>query len=318
MTVSSVVTPNLNAAKRIVAIGGGHGLGRVMSALGFMRSRLTGIVTTTDNGGSTGRIRSQFGGIAWGDLRNCLNQIITTPTTASELFEYRFDGEGELAGHNLGNLMLKALENIKVRPLDGVNLIRELLHVEPFIIPMSEKPAHLAAELNSGEMIIGEVSIDKLADIPKQLSLAPAVSATPEAVVAINQADIILFGPGSFLTSILPPLLLTEVKDALATSSAIKIFIDNLGVEHSPSAQLDLAARVDWLNHYIGKPIIDGVITDSNTVLPQDFRQQYCVIARKLNADDVSYRHDRALLSHALEDMIDEVKIKNKSFELDE
>lgn len=314
MTVSSVVTPNLNAAKRIVAIGGGHGLGRVMSALGFMRSRLTGIVTTTDNGGSTGRIRSQFGGIAWGDLRNCLNQIITTPTTASELFEYRFDGEGELAGHNLGNLMLKALENIKVRPLDGVNLIRELLHVEPFIIPMSEKPAHLAAELNSGEMIIGEVSIDKLVDIPKQLSLAPAVSATPEAVVAINQADIILFGPGSFLTSILPPLLLTEVQDALATSSAIKIFIDNLGVEHSPSAQLDLAARVDWLNRYIGKPIIDGVITDSNTVLPQDFRQQYCVIARKLNADDVSYRHDRALLSHALEDLIDEVKIKNKSF----
>lgn len=318
MTVSSVVTPNLNAAKRIVAIGGGHGLGRVMSALGFMRSRLTGIVTTTDNGGSTGRIRSQFGGIAWGDLRNCLNQIITTPTTASELFEYRFDGEGELAGHNLGNLMLKALENIKVRPLDGVNLIRELLHVEPFIIPMSEKPAHLAAELNNGEMIIGEVSIDKLADIPKQLSLAPAVSATPEAVVAINQADIILFGPGSFLTSILPPLLLTEVQDALATSSAIKIFIDNLGVEHSPSAQLDLAARVNWLNHYIGKPIIDGVITDSNTVLPQDFRQNYCVIARQLNADDVSYRHDRALLSHALEDMIDEVKIKNKSFELDE
>ncbi|OBX03932.1 hypothetical protein QV06_08605 [Gallibacterium genomosp. 3] len=317
MTVSSVVTPNLNAAKRIVAIGGGHGLGRVMSALGFMRSRLTGIVTTTDNGGSTGRIRSQFGGIAWGDLRNCLNQIITTPTTASELFEYRFDGEGELAGHNLGNLMLKALENIKVRPLDGVNLIRELLHVEPFIIPMSEKPAHLTAELNSGEMIIGEVSIDKLADIPKQLSLAPAVSATPEAVVAINQADIILFGPGSFLTSILPPLLLTEVQDALATSSAIKIFIDNLGVEHSPSAQLDLAARVDWLNHYIGKPIIDGVITDSNTVLPQDFRQNYCVIARQLNADDVSYRHDRALLSHALEDLIDEVKIKKKCFKFD-
>lgn len=249
-----------------------------------------------------------------GDLRNCLNQIITTPTTASELFEYRFDGEGELAGHNLGNLMLKALENIKVRPLDGVNLIRELLHVEPFIIPMSEKPAHLAAELNSGEMIIGEVSIDKLADIPKQLSLAPAVSATPEAVVAINQADIILFGPGSFLTSILPPLLLTEVQDALATSSAIKIFIDNLGVEHSPSAQLDLAARVDWLNRYIGKPIIDGVITDSNTVLPQDFRQNYCVIARQLNADDVSYRHDRALLSHALEDLIDKVKIKKKCF----
>ncbi|OBW93059.1 gluconeogenesis factor YvcK family protein [Gallibacterium salpingitidis] len=314
MLFSSVVTPNLNEARHIVAIGGGHGLGRVMSALSFMRSRLTGIVTTTDNGGSTGRIRSQFGGIAWGDLRNCLNQIITTPTTASELFEYRFDGEGDLAGHNLGNLMLKALENIKVRPLDAVNLIRELLHVEPFIIPMSEKPAHLAAQLNSGEMIIGEVSIDNLADIPQQLSLEPAVAATPEVVTAINRADIILFGPGSFLTSIMPPLLLSEVRAALAQSSAIKIFIDNLGVEHSPSAQLNLENRVAWVNNYIGKPIIDGVITDVNTVLSTDFKQQYCVLERRLNADDVSYRHDRALLSHALEDVIDEVKIRQKRF----
>lgn len=314
MLFSSVVMPNLNDAQHIVAIGGGHGVGRVMSALSFLRSRLTGIVTTTDNGGSTGRIRNQFGGIAWGDLRNCLNQMITTPTTASELFEYRFTGEGELAGHNLGNLMLKALENIKVRPLDGVNLIRELLHVESFIIPMSEKPAHLAAQLRDGRMIIGEVNIDNLTAIPQKLSLEPAVNATPEAVLAIQQADIILFGPGSFLTSIMPPLLLAEVQTALFRSQAIKIFIDNLGVEHSPSAELDLAKRIDWLNRYIGKPSIDGVITDINTPLSAAFKQQYCVLARHLNADDVSYRHDRALLSHALEDVIDEVKIRQKRF----
>ncbi|MFC0323162.1 uridine diphosphate-N-acetylglucosamine-binding protein YvcK [Gallibacterium melopsittaci] len=314
MVVSSVVTPNLNEARRIVAIGGGHGLGRVMSALSFMRSRLTGIVTTTDNGGSTGRIRTEFGGIAWGDLRNCLNQIITTPTTASELFEYRFSGEGELAGHNLGNLMLKALENIKVRPLEGVNLIRELLHVEPFIIPMSEKPAQLAAELHNGEMIIGEVSIDNLQEIPQKLSIEPVVPATPEAVAAIEQADIILLGPGSFFTSILPPLLLAEIKAAIAQSHAIKIFIDNLGAEHSPSAQLDLMARVNWVNCYLGKSVIDGVITGVEMTLSEQFKQQHCVLSRKLNADDVSYRHDRALLSHALEDVIEAIKIRQKRF----
>ncbi len=118
---------NLSKIKKIVAIGGGHGLGRVMSALSFMNERLTAIVTTTDNGGSTGRIRSAQGGIAWGDLRNCLNQIIIQPSTASALFEYRFSGNGELAGHNLGNLMLKALEDLHIRPMEAVNLIRDLL-----------------------------------------------------------------------------------------------------------------------------------------------------------------------------------------------
>ena len=117
---------HLDDIKHIVAIGGGHGLGRVLSALSFMKERLTGIVTTTDNGGSTGRIRQEQGGIAWGDLRNCLNQIIIEPSTASALFEYRFTGEGELSGHNLGNLMLKALEDMHIRPIEAINLIREV------------------------------------------------------------------------------------------------------------------------------------------------------------------------------------------------
>jgi hypothetical protein len=97
---------------RVVALGGGHGLGRVMSSLSSLGSRLTGIVTTTDNGGSTGRIRRAEGGIAWGDMRNCLNQLITEPSVASAMFEYRFGGNGELSGHNLGNLMLKALDHL--------------------------------------------------------------------------------------------------------------------------------------------------------------------------------------------------------------
>ncbi|OBX03392.1 hypothetical protein QV05_00175 [Gallibacterium genomosp. 1] len=315
MTFSSIVTPNLNQTKHIVAIGGGHGLGRVMSALSFMRSRLTGIVTTTDNGGSTGRIRLQFGGIAWGDLRNCLNQIITTPTTASELFEYRFEGEGELAGHNLGNLMLKALENIKVRPLDAVNLIRELLHVEPFIIPMSEQPAHLTAQLANGEKVVGEVNVDNLDAIPLQLSIEPDVMATDEAVRAINRAEVILLGPGSFFTSIMPPLLLLGIKTALQQSRAVKIFIDNLGLEHSPSAQLNLIQRIEWIHNYIGSKVIDGIITDADFSLPSDFRRQYCILSRKLNADDISYRHDRALLSMALEDILEMVRIQQKRFE---
>ncbi|PJG86393.1 gluconeogenesis factor YvcK family protein [Conservatibacter flavescens] len=290
----------------IVAIGGGHGLGRVMSALSFMQERLTGIVTTTDNGGSTGRIRVNYGGIAWGDLRNCLNQIITEPSTASALFEYRFSGQGELSGHNLGNLMLKALENMHIRPLKGVNLIRDLLKVKSFIIPMSESPVHLAAKLHSGATILGEVSIDNLTELPRDIQLIPQVKATPEAVNALKQADLILFGPGSFLTSIMPPLLLEEIQTVLQQSNAKKLFIDNLGIEHSPAANLSLIDRITWIERTVGKQIIDGIIAPPEHA--EDMRaHKIKLMARKLNADDVRYRHDRNLLCQAIDELLGEL-----------
>ncbi|OOF66020.1 uridine diphosphate-N-acetylglucosamine-binding protein YvcK [Rodentibacter sp. Ppn85] len=294
---------------RIVAIGGGHGLGRVMSALSFMKERLTGIVTTTDNGGSTGRIRLQQGGIAWGDLRNCLNQIITEPSTASALFEYRFSGKGELAGHNLGNLMLKALENMHVRPLDGVNLIRDLLRVKSYLIPMSESPVHLAASLGAGSSIVGEVSIDNLTETPQSLFLIPLVRATPEAIQAIKRADVILFGPGSFLTSIMPPLLLSDIGSAIRTSTAKKIFIDNLGIELGTAATLSLAERIHWIHHTVGATILDGVITpiQEKSAVNISNISSVKILEKRLNADDISYRHDRTLLAKAIDEMLEEL-----------
>lgn len=291
----------LNKMENIVAIGGGHGLGRMMSALNFLGKRLTGIVTTTDNGGSTGRIRVEQGGIAWGDLRNCLNQIITQPSTASALFEYRFEGKGGLAGHNLGNLMLKALENMQIRPLDAVNLIRALLKVEAFIVPMSEQPMHLAATLTSGKSLVGEVSIDELNELPSTLFILPLAPATPEAILAIKKADLILLGPGSFLTSILPPLLLPDLANAIKKSQARKIFIDNLGVEQSPASQLSLQDRINMLHHYIGAEVIDTVIIDEKR---QGSVDNLLCFPHPLKANDISYRHDRDLLRQAINDVL--------------
>lgn len=293
------ILANLN---HVVAIGGGHGLGRLMSALGFLKERLTGIVTTTDNGGSTGRIRLQHGGIAWGDLRNCINQMITEPSTASSLFEYRFSGSGDLAGHNLGNLMLKALEDMKIRPLEGVDLIRSLLKVRSYLIPMSETPVHLGAKLHSGATVVGEVNIDKLAELPKRLFLIPQVNATAEAVKALQQAELILLGPGSFLTSIMPPLLLPEIAQALQHSRAKIIFVDNLGVEHSPAANLSLADRITWIENAIGESAIDGIITYPEADY-QDLSHKK-ILARKLNDDDITYRHDRTLLCKGIDQLL--------------
>lgn len=292
----------LNQLNAVVALGGGHGLGRLLSALSFLKERLTGIVATTDNGGSTGRIRSQQEVIAWGDLRNCLNQIIVKPTVASRLFEYRFGGTGELKGHNLGNLILTALENMQIRPLEGINLVRELLHVRSNLIPMSETPVHLVAQLDSGQSVFGEVEIDALAQTPCLLKLDNAVSATPEAVTAIQAAELILLGPGSFFTSIMPNLLVAEIAQAIRESQSKVVFIDNIGQEHGPAGALSLNQRVEWIENCIGNGRINAVITTDNeqSELPSHIQ----VLRKDLSADDVYYRHDRNKLSRAIDSLV--------------
>lgn len=285
---------------RVVALGGGHGLGRVMSALAPLGSRLTGIVTTTDNGGSTGRIRQAEGGIAWGDTRNCLNQLITEPGVASAMFEYRFSGNGELAGHNLGNLMLKALDHLSVRPLEAINLIRNMLKVDAFLIPMSEQPVDLMATDSEGHMVYGETAIDTLARVPQDLMLHPNVAPTREAIEAIAEADLILIGPGSFFTSLMPLLLMDEMAQALRRTPAPLIFIGNLGRELSPAAaSLRLEDKLAIMEKYIGKKVIDAVVVGPR--VDTQGVQDRLIVQQPLEAADIPYRHDRQLLRLALE-----------------
>lgn len=291
---------------RVVALGGGHGLGRVMSSLSSLGSRLTGIVTTTDNGGSTGRIRRSEGGIAWGDMRNCLNQLITEPSIASTMFEYRFGGNGELSGHNLGNLMLKALDHLSVRPLEAINLIRNLLKVDAQLIPMSELPVDLMATDDQGNAVYGEVSIDQLINPPQDLAVYPKAPATREALDAIAEADLILIGPGSFYTSLMPILLLEEMDQALRRTPAPMVYIGNLGKELSPAAaSLSLRQKLELMEQHIGKRVVDAVV-----VGPQvDTREVTgrVVIQQPLEASDIKYRHDRKLLRAALEQALQQL-----------
>ena len=295
---------SLTDLRHVVALGGGHGLGRVMSSLSSLGSRLTGIVTTTDNGGSPGRIRRSEGGIAWGDMRNCLNQLITEPSIASKMFEYRFAGTGELSGHNLGNLMLKSLDHLSVRPLEAINLIRNMLKVDAQLIPMSESPVDLMAIDDMGNEVYGEVNVDALKVLPQELRLYPPVKATTEALEAIHHSDLILIGPGSFFTSLMPLLLLDDIADALRESRAPMVYIGNLGKELSTSAaNLSLAEKLVMMEKHIGRKKIDALIVGPRTDVSQ-LRLERKIVQRVLEADDVPYRHDRKLLLQAIEDTI--------------
>ena len=282
---------------RVVAIGGGHGLGRVLSALSFLGSRLTGIVTTTDNGGSTGRLRSSENCIAWGDIRNCINQLVTQPDIGSMLFEYRFQSAGELHNHNLGNLMLVALDKLSVRPLDAVNLIRNMLNVECQLIPMAEHPSDLIAETPCGNDVYGEVSVDKMKQFPHRLLLQPQVAATQEAVMAIAEAELIILGPGSFLTSIMPPLLLTDIKQALQDTQAKIIYLGNLQQELSPAAKVSLQYRLNWCEQQLGFALFDGIIQD----IDKQFSVDYPSFVYDLRESDNKNYHDRIKLGYAIE-----------------
>ncbi len=242
----------LYQCRRIVAIGGGHGLGRVMASLGFLGERLSGIVATTDDGGSTGRLRDASGCIAWGDLRNCLNQLCSdSPNLARILFEYRFKDSGELSGHNLGNLILLAMDQMCVRPLDAINLIRQMLQVGAELIPMSEEPARLAAVVD-GKTVVGETTIDSLHKSPERLMTLPAINPTDEAIEKISEADLIILGPGSFMTSVLPALLIPQIAQSVRASKAPKVFIGNINQEMSAVSSMSINDRLSWMHDMTG------------------------------------------------------------------
>ncbi|PKG58135.1 uridine diphosphate-N-acetylglucosamine-binding protein YvcK [Shewanella sp. GutDb-MelDb] len=289
----------LNQYQQVVAIGGGHGLGRVLSALSFLGPKLTGIVATTDNGGSTGRLRAEKDCIAWGDLRNCLTQLSKKPSIGSLMFEYRFKGESELNGHNLGNLMLTALDELCVRPLEAINLVRQFLNITTRLIPMSEEPTHLVAIEASGRSVFGEMNVDKMTDTPIALSLDPLVQATCEACDAIRDADLIILGPGSFLTSIMPPLLLPKIAKALAKSSAEVILIDNLTDEPSPIANCGLTQKLDWCHQVLGLKIIDKVLSHAETAYREGNTSYY-----PLRSSHHIGLHDKRALANALAEML--------------
>lgn len=295
----------LHSLRRITAIGGGHGLGRVLSTLSFMKHKLVGIVATTDNGGATGLLRESQHCIAWGDIRNCLSQLVEQPL-AAEVLNYRFDCTSSLHGHNFGNLLLYTLDQLSARPLDGIQLLSRLLNVDNRILPMSECPTDLIATTNDGIQCHGEIRIDKLPVMPRKLSLSGSVTATPEAIRHIRSSQLILLGPGSFMTSVMPPLLINGIRDALRTTQAKVVFIDNLVDENGPAGKLSLAEKVGFIEKQLGKQVVDLVLSNK-----QEKDLKLPVIGGLQSDEDVYYRHNTSNLLAKLEEAAKQLLVES-------
>ncbi len=219
----------LNRGPNIVAIGGGTGLSTLLKGLKSYSSNITAIVTVSDDGGSSGILRKQLGVQPPGDIRNCLAALSNEEPTLTRLFQYRFSGGSDLEGHSFGNLFLSALTTITGSLEKAVQASSKVLAVQGQVLPATNTDVMLWAELEDGKKIFGESKISKSKKLISKIGYLPEnPSALPSALESIKDADLIVLGPGSLYTSLLPNLLVPEIVDALLQSNSPKIYISNL------------------------------------------------------------------------------------------
>jgi len=264
---------------KLVCIGGGHGLGRLLVSLRDAGEHLTGIVATTDEGGSTGRLREEAETIAWGDLRNCLSQLCSLDGIGQLLFEYRFQTQGDLDGHNLGNIVLFALDQLSVRPTDAIRIMRDMLRIESHLYPMADRPTTLMAKTTvsatgNSNILVGELSIDDSDEEIDHLYLDPKVNAENEVIETIEKADAIILSAGSFMTSIMPSLLVENILQAINTSKAPLILVVNIKEEElGGGLRLTFNKQLELLNK-AGLRELDHVLWPENRELSlEDFNR---------------------------------------------
>jgi len=254
---------------KIAALGGGHGLSTLLRGLKEHTSNLTAIVTVADDGGSSGKLRDQLGVPAVGDIRNCLVALADAEPLMSELFQYRFPGEeapASLAGHAIGNLLIAAMTAVEQGDFEeGVRRMNRVLAVRGQVVPATATAVVLHAALRDGTQVDGQSQIGMTAGIDRVWLSPENVRACDDALTAIAEADVIVIGPGSLFTSILPSLLLPEIRQALAASPALRIYVCNVATQADETDGFDLADHVEALERHTAAGIVDIVLANNRT-----------------------------------------------------
>ena len=260
---------SLERGPHIVAIGGGTGLSVLLSGLKTYTDNITAIVSVADDGGSSGRLRRELGVMPPGDFRNCLVALSDDESLVAELFQYRFDqGEG-LDGHSFGNLFIAAMTGVTGSFEQALLESSKVLAVHGRIIPATWSHIDLTARLSDGTHVHGESNIAVRGGSIDEVHIEPSdIQANPEAIDAIAQADLILVGPGSLYTSIMPNLLVPGVMQALEASSAQTIYLCNVATEDGETGGFTMADHVRALQRHTFPTIADSVIANGNLSEP--------------------------------------------------
>ena len=259
---------------RVVAIGGGHGLASLLRGIKDHTRNLTAVVTVADDGGSSGRLRESHGILPPGDIRNCLAALSNDEAMLTQLFQYRFSGEPGLDGHSFGNLFIAALSDITGSFEEAVAESGRVLSVSGRVLPSTLHDVKLVADIQLPHMlnevrVEGESNIPEAAGRVRRVWLEPNdAPAFPPVIKAILNADLIVVGPGSLYTSLLPNLLVRDLLAAVHSSRAIKIFVCNIATQTGETDEYSCYDHVRALEEHIGEDLFDVVLCNDNNSAP--------------------------------------------------
>jgi uncharacterized cofD-like protein len=298
---------------KIAAIGGGTGLSTLLRGLKEFTDHLTGIVTVADDGGSSGRLRRELGVLPPGDFRQCIAALADAEPLMSQLMQYRF-GNGDLGGHSFGNLFLVAMSEISGSFEEGLRQSSRVLAVRGRVVPSTLENVTLCAELANQAVVHGESQVPYGGAAVRRVFLEPAdARAYPEAVSAILDADLIVIGPGSLYTSVMPNLLVREIREALGAARAPVVYVCNVATQPGETDGYGVAGHVQALISHVGPDLIDVVLADGGPppmfppawgVAPvwtdDDHVAGIPVVHEDLRSSQRPTRHDPAKLAQAI------------------
>lgn len=274
---------------RIVSLGGGTGLSSLLAGLkayvgqqsggpdedSVWIESLTAVVTVTDDGGSSGRLRDEFQMLPPGDIRNCMVALAEDEHLLTRLFQYRFESEGDLSGHSFGNLFLAALAGATGDFLEAIRMSSEVLKIRGKILPSTVEDVSLIAELEGGGTLEGETRIAESRCRIEKLRLSrERCRPLPETLEAIGHADLITIGPGSLYTSIIPNLLVDDIVEAIAGSSAVKVYVSNIMTQPGETDGFSLEDHLSVLSEHSHGLGPDWVLVNS-TSISEELRARY-------------------------------------------
>jgi len=297
----------LSRGPQIVAVGGGTGLSSLLRGLKTQTSNTTAVVTVMDDGGSSGRLREEMNMLPPGDIRNCLIALAEDESEIAALFKHRFqNGSGSLNGHSLGNLVLAGLQQHTGRFDVAIEKLSHILKVRGQVVPTTLEDVKLVAEMEDGAIVTGEVAVTEDSRSIRQMSLSQAqVKPYHKVLHAISEARIIILGPGSLFTSIIPNLLVEGVSKAIERSNAIKIYVANLMTQPGETDGFSLSDHIRVLGQYLNVNALDYVIANDK-LLPERLEEQYDKEdSIPIALDDISHLTTARLVTTNLCDIVE-------------
>ncbi|MGY4688985.1 gluconeogenesis factor YvcK family protein [Salibacterium sp. K-3] len=259
----------------IVVIGGGTGLSVLLRGLKTFPVNITAIVTVADDGGSSGRLRKELNIPPPGDVRNVLVALAEVEPMIEQMFQHRFENGSGLTGHSLGNLLLAGMTSITGDFARGISELSAVLNVKGSVFPAANQSIELHAEMTDGTITSGESNIPKSGKRIKKVSLTPDnVQPLPESLEAIHEADLIVLGPGSLYTSVIPNLLVPGIAEAIQQADARKVYICNGMTQAGETDDFTAADHVEAIHNHTGCTLIETVLVN-NTEIPTDILAKY-------------------------------------------